>query len=53
MYSDLLKKHIIGYIKNWLQIEKSEQYKEFLLDFLRSFMSTVNANNKNYLTVKR
>ena len=45
-YADFIKKEYHSYIQNWLTIEKSEQYKEFVLDFLRSFMATIRANRK-------
>ena len=45
-YADFIKKEYHSYIQNWLAIEKSEQYKEFVLDFLRSFMATIRANRK-------
>ena len=35
------------YITAWLSIEKTEQYKELVLEFLRSFCSTVKVNQKH------
>lgn len=35
------------YVEAYLSIEKTEQYKDYILKFLRSFCSTVNANEKN------
>jgi len=45
-YTEFLKKEFIPYIKNWISIEQTEQYKEFVLEFLRSFMATLRANRK-------
>lgn len=42
----MIKADCFQYITNWVNTEKSEQYKEFVLDFLRSFLSTVRANRK-------
>lgn len=35
------------YVSSWLEIEKSEQYKDLVLRFLRAFCSTVKVNQKN------
>ena len=35
------------YVAAWLEIEKSEQYKDLVLQFLRAFCSTVKVNQKN------
>lgn len=51
-YAELIKKEYHLYVKNWISIEQTEQYKEYLLDFLRSFMSTVRANRK-FITQKK
>ena len=48
-YAEFIKKEYYNYIQNWLKIEKSEQYKEYVLDFLRSFLSTIK-NNTKYVT---
>ena len=32
--------------QHWIKIEKSEQYKEYVLDFLRSFLATIRSNRK-------
>ena len=45
-YAEFIKKEYYNYIQNWLKIEKSEQYKEYVLDFLRSFLSTIKNNTK-------
>ncbi len=42
----MIKSEYYTYISNWVHLEKSEQYKEYILDFLRSFLSTVRANRK-------
>lgn len=36
-----------AYVASWLDIEKSEQYKDLVLKFLRAFCSTVKVNQKN------
>ena len=45
-YAEFIKKEYYNYIENWISIEKSEQYKEYVLDFLRSFLATIRSNNK-------
>lgn len=40
------------YINAWVQIEKTEQYKEYVIDFLRSFCSVIRSNRK-FVTVNR
>jgi hypothetical protein len=35
------------YTEAYLSIEKTEQYKDFILKFLRSFCSTVKSNQIN------
>ena len=42
----MLRKDVYPYIQAWVSIEKTEQYKEYVLDFLRSFLSTVRSNRK-------
>ena len=42
----MIKSQYFPYISNWVQLEKSEQYKEYVLDFLRSFLSTIRSNRK-------
>ena len=37
-YAEFIKKEYYNFIQNWIKIEKSEQYKEYVLDFLRSFL---------------
>jgi len=36
-----------AYVASWLEIEKSEQYKDLVLRFLRAFCSTVKVNQKD------
>jgi hypothetical protein len=45
-YADFIKKEFYNYIQNWIKIEKSEQYKEYVLEFLRSFLATIRSNRK-------
>lgn len=41
-----------AFINAWINIEKTEQYKEYVLDFLRSFCSTIRTNRK-FVTHKK
>jgi len=50
-YAELIKKEYHSYVKKWVELEQTEQYKELLLDFLRAFMSTVRSNRK-FVTLK-
>ena len=43
-YAEFIRKEYYNFIQNWLNIEKSEQYKEYVLDFLRSFLATIRSN---------
>ena len=45
-YAEYIKREFHGYIQNWINIEKTEQYKEYVLDFLRSFLATIRSNRK-------
>jgi len=45
-YAEYLKKENHPYIQAWVGIEKEEQYKEYVLDFIRSFTSTCRSNRK-------
>ena len=45
-YAEYIKKEYHAYIQNWIINEKTEQYKEFVLDFLRSFLATIRSNRK-------
>ena len=45
-YSKFIKREYYNFIQNWIKIEKSEQYKEYVLDFLRSFLATIRSNRK-------
>ena len=45
-YAEFVKKEYYPYIQNWLSMERTEQYKEYVLDFLRSFLATIRANRK-------
>ena len=45
-YAEFIKKEYYPYIQNWLSMERTEQYKEYVLDFLRSFLATIRANRK-------
>ena len=45
-YAEFIKKEYYNFIQNWLNIERSEQYKEYVLDFLRSFLATIRSNKK-------
>ena len=45
-YAEFIKKEYYNFIQNWIKIEKSEQYKEYVLDFLRSFLATIRSNRK-------
>lgn len=45
-YSEFLNSLSIHYIQSWLNREKCEEYKEMVLEFLRSFYSTVKSNGK-------
>jgi hypothetical protein len=45
-YAEFIKKEYFGYVQNWVNIEKTEQYKEYVLDFLRSFLATIRSNRK-------
>jgi hypothetical protein len=40
------------YINAWIPIEKTEQYKEYVIDFLRSYCSVIRSNRK-FVTVNR
>ena len=42
----MINKDLYHYVQAWVSVEKSEQYKEFVLDFLRSYLSTVRSNRK-------
>ena len=46
IYAEFIRKEYYNYIQNWIKIEKSEQYKEYVLEFLRSFMATIKSNRK-------
>lgn len=50
-YSEYIKTEYHPFIQNWLIIEKTEIYKDFVLQFLRSFASTYLSNRK-FVTVK-
>ena len=45
-YAEFIRKEYYNFIQNWLNIERSEQYKEYVLDFLRSFLATIRSNRK-------
>ena len=45
-YAEFIKREYYNFIQNWIKIEKSEQYKEYVLDFLRSFLATIRSNRK-------
>ena len=45
-YAEFIKKEYHPYIQNWLSMERTELYKEYVLDFLRSFLATIRANRK-------
>ena len=45
-YAEFIKKEYHYYIQQWINIEKTEQYKEYVLDFLRSFLATIRSNRK-------
>ena len=45
-YAEFIKKEYYNFVQNWLNIERSEQYKEYVLDFLRSFLATIRSNKK-------
>ena len=45
-YAEYIKREYHNYIQNWINIEKTEQYKEYVLDFLRSFLATIRSNRK-------
>lgn len=45
-YAQYIKREFHNFIQNWINIEKTEQYKEFVLDFLRSFLATIRSNRK-------
>lgn len=45
-YAEFVKKEYHYYIQQWINIERTEQYKEYVLDFLRSFLATVRSNRK-------
>ncbi len=49
-YAEILKSEFCQYVQAWVSIEKTEQYKEYVLEFLRSFLATVRANRK-FVTV--
>jgi hypothetical protein len=34
------------YVNAWIVIERTEQYKEYVIDFLRSFACVVRSNRK-------
>lgn len=51
-YAAFIKKEFHEFIKSWVKIEKTELYKEYVLEFLRSFQSTVRSN-RTFVTVKR
>lgn len=45
-YAEFIKKEYNNFIQNWLLLEKTELYKEYVLEFLRSFMATIRCNRK-------
>lgn len=45
-YAEYIKKEYHGFIQSWVNIERTEQYKEWVLDFLRSFTATILSNRK-------
>lgn len=45
-YAEFIKKEYHYYIQQWINIERTEQYKEYVLDFLRSFLATIRSNRK-------
>ncbi|MCQ2819055.1 MAG: hypothetical protein MJ252_17470 [archaeon] len=45
-YAEFINKDYHYYIQQWINIEKTEQYKEYVLDFLRSFLATIRSNRK-------
>ena len=51
-YAEFIRKEYYNFIQNWLNIEKSEQYKEYVLDFLRSFLATIRSNRKDVTQYK-
>jgi len=50
-YAEFLISEIHPYVQAWISIEKTEQYKEYVLDFLRSFLSTIKSN-RSFVTQK-
>lgn len=51
-YSQILNISCLHALKNWLAIEHTEEYKDLVLEFLRSFYTTVKFNSKDYKTTK-
>lgn len=47
-YSEMIINKYSEFITKWALIEEAEQYKEYVLDFVRSFYSTVKSNKPNY-----
>ncbi len=52
VYSSILSSDTLDFISNWLKNEKTEEYKDYVLDFLRSFYTTYHSN-RNHSTVYR
>lgn len=45
-YAEMIRSPYHEYIQRWIGLEKSEQYKEWVLDFVRSFLATTRSNRK-------
>lgn len=51
-YTEILNPLSVQYIRNWLKLEKCENYKELVLLFLRAFYATIRSNRK-FVTIKQ
>lgn len=51
-YSEVIVKKYQEFITKWALIEDAEQYKEYVLDFARSYYSTVKSNKPYTTTYK-
>lgn len=51
-YSNTILENYREYITKWALIETAEQYKEYVLDFARSFYSTCQSNKPNSTTYR-
>lgn len=51
-YSEIMIPKYREFITKWALIEEAEQYKEYILDFARSFYSTIQSNKPNYTTYR-